>query len=286
MSERSPSVDFSATLSVGLNIVSVLANLLLLTITYGQLVESRQSARSAAQDALDASNDRKSANQIAESMVTLQRELAQKEADRVQKPLLSIVQCCNQVPIVSPGNTDAIELRRFESINPRVVSGDEDLRARAISPFIARIQNVGEGAALATKLIWEVDKVVLIDGRIVTVEDSYVNGHTRPYVWPAVIPAGGVARILHLPKFVCDDKGHKVVSVSGNILLTCNDSMGNSCEFRQPFTMDTVFKPEKNDDIGPRLSFHFTEPSLTDERYRVAKPALDSFKNPSAKASK
>jgi hypothetical protein len=216
--------------------------------------------------------------------IDLQRQIADDQDhrevahDRQQRtPMLIVQRCCNQVPIaIATSEAEAgpsIILRRLKQTEFSRI--DDDVRARCERAFIAKIVNIGPGVAIGSKAIWEIEEVVYADGRVESAASDDVNGHVRPYLWPATLPSGESAEVVNLPHFLVTDVRRRIVSVSGNILLTCDDIDKRHHEFRQPFTMSSVYSGENaNDEFGVRFSFHFYEPGSEAKPHTTAKPPL------------
>lgn len=275
MSRHEPDGGNGITIS---NIVAVV----MAVVALAQFLETQEANRraEAANKRADASAER--AFKLQTAIAYDERERASREAKLARAPLLVVQKCCNPVPIViRPDNSPdidvfRIDLRKLDTVDPTKIRIDEDVRARRERAFVARIRNLGQGVAIGVKAFWEIDKIVLSDGRFATVKDEDVNGHLRPYLWPATLQSGDVGDLVHLPTFMMDDEALQIASVSGLLKLSCTDTEEQPHTFYQPFTIDTVYAPTGKDDyLGTRLNFHFFEPSEAELPHTVAKPMLD-----------
>ena len=269
--------------------ISGVANILLLLVTWFQYDENKKANEQVALANAKAAEASQRAAEQTDAALRLQQQIAASEDERAQQqrrqeraPLLIVKRCCNQAPISilpsAPFDGSArISLRRLEKVDPLLMRADDDAKARAETPFVVKVANVGAGVAIGTKAHWVIEKVILADGSAVPVDDDQVNGYMKPYTWPATIQPNEDADLLHLPHFLEIDNQLQVASVTGFLFLTCDDSAKEKHEFRLPFTMDTVYAPDPRDGPhGTRLSFHFYEPGAEIATHVMAKPVIEA----------
>ncbi len=190
------------------------------------------------------------------------------------------MQCCNQVPISIEKTSGLftvhkLGLRKLDLKEPLAKAGDDELNLRTQKTFVVRIANVGAGPAIGTRARWEVDSVIQMDGNRIKIPDERINHNGALYTWPAIIASGQTALVRHLPLCLEEDENLSIAQVNGWLLLTCKDSLNNEIDFRQPFTLDTVYSPEKESKYKePRLSFHFFDVEGGELTHTMAKPVL------------
>ncbi len=245
---------------------SYIANIVLAILAIWQLAATNEANRRAEAAGRQAQETANSMLELERSNARYQAEIDQLKNELEHSPVLTVKQCCNQVPVTikttrSDDRFSKIALRTLTKIDPILVNRNDDIRARTAQAFVVEIANVGKGAALGTKANWQIDKVTLTNGSAVTVSDEFVNGHMRPYTWPAVIEPNEHALVRHLPRFIEIDDELQIANVTGSLIIQCQNASGKNLEFRQSFTLDTVYHPEPPVDElnGTRLSFHFFE---------------------------
>jgi len=260
------------------NGLATLASLALVAISFLQWQNAQRAAAEAQRNA--------NLTQIRhDQIVALQANLAQEQREQTliartnaQAPLLTVAQCCNQVPVRIERSPEGgnLQLRKLDLKETRLLSGHTDFESRAESAFIAKVQNVGSGAAMSVKVHWKIDQVIRHDGQKIEVSEENINGYARPFTWPATIGTGNSAVFSHLPRFLEVDGQLQISHVRGTIRITCQDSMNKDHVFIQPFTLDTVYSPSAKDPIGQRLSFHFLEPDSRSSVLTAARPKFDT----------
>ncbi len=187
----------------------VLINALLLFLTFRQMENAMDSATDASREASKADFRirvaRDETNEILKSIKEMHDDISTNFTIRKERPMVVIAECCNEVPVKSPGFVDAIELRIFEEFDQSLHGNIRQMRLRSKYAFVAQIENVGTGPALNTRVHWEVEKAIQVDGKITSLGDDQLNAHGRPHVWSALVSPGSKAMILHPPTFVTSE---------------------------------------------------------------------------------
>ncbi len=195
------------------------------------------------------------ANKLSEQSLRETRE-AKLQA---QKPWLTVDRPCNPVPVRMFSGTNRVELRCIDKPAGEVTNWNDELQLRTELAYVCRVRNIGDGLARSIKVRWEIEEVVGRDGQVLPWFELEPDKQTTTYLTPNALRSGEVGINFSLPYLSSYDKKLYIKKLSGTLVMTCYDSLRNLHEFRQQFTMHTVWEPSVVDLIGKRLHFHFED---------------------------